>query len=48
MKYEYKKINISTIEGIKQAEKLQAEGWIISSSGWDILNFYKKIKESEK
>ena len=33
MKYSYKKIDISTVAGLKKAERLQAKGWKAISVG---------------
>jgi hypothetical protein len=33
MKFEYKRIDISTVDGIKRAERLKANGWKIISTG---------------
>jgi hypothetical protein len=33
MKYQYRRVDISTIKGIKQAERLQSMGWKVISSG---------------
>ena len=44
MRIEYKRINIDTLSGIKQAEKLQAQGWIIGSSSPFDIEFYRLKK----
>ena len=33
MKYEYKRVDTSTVKGLKQAEQLQAKGWKVISVG---------------
>jgi hypothetical protein len=52
MRIEYRRVNIDTLQGIKQAEKLQAQGWVIGSSSPFDIEFYqvKKIpgKKSTK
>ncbi len=39
MKYEYKTADTSTLEGLKQAERLKAAGWKIISSGLFLIMF---------
>ena len=48
MKTEYKRINLDTLKGIKQAEKLQAQGWIIGSSSPFDIEFYRVEKNTGK
>ena len=48
MRIEYKRINIDTLSGIKQAEKLQAQGWIIGSSSPFDIEFYRVEKNTGK
>lgn len=45
MRIEYRRVNIDTLQGIKQAEKLRAQGWIIGSATPFGIVFYeiKKI-----
>jgi hypothetical protein len=33
MKFEYKRIDISTLDGLKRAERLKTNGWEIVHSG---------------
>jgi hypothetical protein len=42
MKIKYKKVNVRTVEGIKEAEKLKNEGWVIYSNDFNFIYFYKK------
>lgn len=44
MKFEYQRINIESIKGIKQAEKLQSSGWKIIQSGFTFILF-ERIKK---
>jgi hypothetical protein len=44
MKTEYKRINLDTLKGIKQAEKLQAQGWIVGSATPFDIEFYRNKK----
>ena len=44
MKTEYKRINIDTLQGIEQAEKLQAQGWVIGSATPFDIEFYRLKK----
>jgi hypothetical protein len=38
MKFEYKRIDISTVDGIKRAERLKSNGWtIIASSLFSVI-----------
>jgi hypothetical protein len=48
MKIEYKRINLDTLQGIKQAEKLQVQGWIIGSATPFDIEFYRNKKISGK
>jgi hypothetical protein len=43
MEYQYKTIDISNLQGIKQAEKLHESGWKIISFGLYIVTFEKKL-----
>ena len=38
----YKSIDTSTLKGLKQAERLHANGWTCYSVGLFILKFYKR------
>jgi hypothetical protein len=48
MRIEYKRINIDTLQGIEQAEKLQAQGWIIGSVTPFDIEFYRNKKITGK
>jgi hypothetical protein len=39
----YKTVDMRTIEGIKKAEKLKENGWLIYSHSPDVIKFYKEI-----
>lgn len=41
-KIEYKTVDTRTIKGIKQAERLQANGWTQGSIGLFSIQFYRK------
>ena len=41
MKYEYKNVSTDTLEGLKKAEKLHAAGWLIGSTGFYSVRFYR-------
>lgn len=43
----YKTVDLRTVKGIEQAEKLKEEGWQINSSGIDTIQFYKVIRDDE-
>lgn len=43
MKYTYKRIDITTLNGLKKAEKLKTDGWVIVNSTPFTLIFEKKI-----
>ena len=45
MKTEYKTVDTSTIKGLEQAERLQANGWITYSVGLFIIKFYRKVSK---
>jgi len=38
---EFRRVDIRTIKGIEEAEKLQSEGWLFSSFGTDVVVMYK-------
>lgn len=40
--WEYKRVDTSTLDGIKQAEQLQAQGWSIYSAGLYLVDFQRK------
>jgi hypothetical protein len=42
-KLKYKTIDISTLKGIKAAEKLQSKEWKIMSTGFYTIQFYKMV-----
>jgi len=44
MKIQYKTINIGTLQGVKQAEKLKNKGWKIRNIGFNTIQFYKKTR----
>ena len=41
MKIKYKRIDIRTLKGLKEAERLQEKGWVLYSNSIDVLYFYK-------
>ena len=44
MRIEYRRVNIDTLKGRKQAEKLQAQGWVIGSATPFDIEFYRLKK----
>jgi len=44
MKFKYKRVDTSTLKGLKTAERLQANGWTIGPCYMDIVNFEKAVK----
>ena len=38
---EFRRVDIRTIKGIEEAERLQREGWMFSSFGTDVVTMYK-------
>jgi hypothetical protein len=38
---EFRRININSKEGLKEAEKLQAKGWVICGAGFEMVTFSK-------
>jgi hypothetical protein len=47
-KYEYKTVDTSTISGLKEAEKLQEDGWTIGSVGLFRVQFYKENESKDR
>jgi len=43
MKYKYKTIDITTVEGLKQAERLHTSGWKTIRVGLFSIQFEKKL-----
>jgi len=41
---DYKIVDTSTVEGIEQAERLQAAGWTVYRSGLFHMVFYRKTE----
>ena len=41
-KYEYERVDVTTIDGIKRAEKLHEQGWKIISSSLFSIQFERK------
>jgi len=39
---------IDTLKGLKIAERLKRQGWIIGSVGFNTIEFFKKGKENER
>jgi len=39
MKMQYKTVDTSTLKGLKQAERLKANGWIVYSVGLFLIKF---------
>jgi len=44
MKLKYQTVDTRTLDGIKKAEKLKANGWKIGSVGFTTIQFYKEVK----
>lgn len=44
MKYQYRRIDISTLKGLKQAERLQARGWKLVGGGLFTIVMQKEDK----
>ncbi len=42
---EYKNVDTTTVKGIKDAERLKANGWIVYSIGLFRIQFYRKLKK---
>ena len=45
MKYEYRSVDTKPLEGLKEAERLQAEGWKIIGSGLYLVQFERPRKD---
>lgn len=43
MSTKYKKIRVVDLKGLKEAERLKSQGWIIYSIGLFSIHFYKKF-----
>jgi hypothetical protein len=48
MQYDYKLIDITTLQGIKDAERLKAKGWDIKESSPFAIQFVVEIRPIEK
>lgn len=46
--YQYKNISTLTVEGIKEAERLQADGWKIIRTGLFYVQFEKWVTKKQK
>ena len=48
MRYEYRRVDLRTIKGIEEAERLKEKGWKIVSHSLDVIEFerprLKKIR----
>jgi hypothetical protein len=44
MKTEYKTIDVTTLKGLKAAERLKNAGWIMLRVGLFTIQFYRKVK----
>jgi hypothetical protein len=42
MATKYKTVDTSTLKGLRQAERLHANGWITAKAGLFLIWFYKK------
>jgi hypothetical protein len=42
MKMEYKTVDISTVKGLQQAERLHAQGWKMARVGLFTIQFYRR------
>ena len=42
MKTEYRSVDVSTLKGLREAERLQRAGWICYSVGLFILKFFRR------
>jgi hypothetical protein len=42
-RYEYKLIDTTTVDGLKEAEKLKEDGWKIQAVGFSDIQFEKKL-----
>jgi hypothetical protein len=43
MKIKYKTVEIRTLKGLKQAERLQRLGWTIGRTGLFSIQFYRRV-----
>jgi len=48
MRYEYKRVDVSTLDGLKKAERLQENGWKLISCGLFSDLFERKIERIER
>ena len=48
MMIKYKTVDTSTLKGLKQAERLKQNGWIIGSVGLFLIQFYKRVERAKK
>lgn len=44
MRTEYRHVDTSTLEGLKEAERLHAAGWTVYRVGLFLLYFYRRIE----
>lgn len=44
----YKIVDTSTLKGLKQSERLHANGWKIYRTGLFLIYFYKKVEKKGK
>lgn len=42
---QYKTVDTSTLKGLKQAERLKAQGWKIGRVGLFLIQFYRPSKK---
>jgi len=47
-KIKYKTVDTRTLKGVKQAERLKANGWTVGSIGFSTIEFYKPILDKNK
>lgn len=45
---EYKTVDTSTLKGLKEAERLKAQGWTMGRTGLFIIQFYRQKKTKRK
>ena len=43
----YKTVDLRTPKGIKHAEQLKSQGWVIGAIGFHTIQFYKSFKEGK-
>lgn len=48
MQYEYKLVDTSTLKGLKQAERLHANGWKIIATGLFTIQFQREKKTKKR